>query len=128
LERIDAYIDFTIEVCKRAILQDGCMLGLFSQELAHTQPEIRAVCEQGFRGWADDLKSLLDEASAAFGPASSLDSASLAEEFIAIVEGSLILRRAYQDPEVVDRALNNFRDYVTFLLTTTSGQRRKERR
>jgi TetR/AcrR family transcriptional repressor of nem operon len=128
LERVDAYVDFTIEVCTQAILRDGCILGLFSQELAQTNPDIRAVCEQSFRAWAEDLKSLLDEAAAGRKPASPFDSESLAEQYIAIVEGALIVRKAYQDPQVIARALNHFRDYVRLLLTTASSRRRKERR
>jgi TetR/AcrR family transcriptional repressor of nem operon len=128
LERVDAYIDFTIEVCREAILQDGCMLGLFSQELAETQPEIRALCELSFRGWAQDLKGLLDEANRHYTPRPSIDTEALAEQFIAIVEGSLILRKAYQEPQVVDRLLSQFRGHVRLLLTAASPRRRKEGR
>lgn len=122
LERVDAYIDFTAQVCQETILRDGCILGLFSQELAQTNPAIRAVCDQSFRAWADDLRSLLDEAAAGRIPASSFDSESLAEQYIAIVEGALILRKAYQDPEVVVRALNHFRDYTRLLLAPASSR------
>lgn len=128
LERVFAYIDFTIDACKEAILQDGCMLGLFAQELAETQPEVRDVCQQAFRGWADDLEGLLHEALSRRGRRAAVDAASLAEQFIAIVEGALILRKAQQDPQVVERALNQFREYVKLLVAGASGRGRKEKR
>lgn len=128
LERVNAYIDFTIEVCKREILQGGCILGLFSQELADTHSEIRAVCDQGFRGWVKDFAGLLDEAKRNHAARTSIDTEGLAEQFIAIVEGSLILRKAHQDPQVVERALGQFRDHVRLLFTGTPRRRRKEGR
>jgi TetR/AcrR family transcriptional regulator, transcriptional repressor for nem operon len=123
LERVVAYVDFTAGVCRQAILKDGCILGLFSQELAATKPDIRGFCEQSFRGWAHDLKGILDEATARHEPSTDIDTESLAEQFIALVEGALILRRAYSDPHVVERTLNHFRDYVRLLFESSAGTR-----
>jgi TetR/AcrR family transcriptional regulator, transcriptional repressor for nem operon len=122
LERVYAYIGFTIDVCKEAILQDGCILGLFSQELADTHPEIRALCHQGFRDWAQDLKGLLDEAKQHVAAGASIDTEALAEHFIALVEGSLILRKAHQDSRMVERALSQFEDHLRLLFDGDSGR------
>ncbi len=122
LGRVYAYIGFTIDVCKEAILQDGCILGVFSQELGDTNSEIRSLCDLSFRGWAQDLKGLLDEAKGQVPAGGSIDTEALAEQFIAIVEGSLILRKAYQDPRVIERALNQFRDHVRLLFAGSSGR------
>lgn len=124
LERVYAYVDFTSEVCRDAILKDGCILGLFSQEVAATKPDFGEICRRSFRGWASDLKSLLELAKAARAPDADIDTESLAEQFIALVEGTLILRRAYAEPAVVNRALKHFQNYLTLLFEGQSSVER----
>lgn len=112
LLRIYGWIDFAIEMSKNPIAQKGCLLGNFSQELADTHPGIRSLCAERFAGWAEFLKKELDEAKTRYVPGSRVDTQSLAEHFIAVIEGSLILAKAKQDMSVMEKSLRHLRSYV----------------
>lgn len=121
LERVYGYVDFTIEICKDAVLRKGCLVGAFSQELSDTHPEIRAVCAQTFVGWAQGLRQHLDDAKALYAPGASIDTRSLAYHFIAVLEGSLVLAKALQRVQIVEESLTHYRRYVQSVF---SGGRR----
>ena len=112
LKRVYQHIDFAVAVSKEP---RGCLLGTFSQELADTNPAMRSLCEQGFRGWAKIFERDLKEAKAKYAPRATFDPHSLAEYFIAIVEGSQILAKVKRDKKIIEKNLNHFRDYVTRL-------------
>jgi TetR/AcrR family transcriptional repressor of nem operon len=115
LERIYGWIDFAIEMSKSPMAQNGCLLGNFAQELSDTHPQMRSSCARHFTDWAGLLKKELDEAKAKHRPEALLDTTSLAEHLIAIIEGALILAKAKQDMAVMEQSLLHFRRYVKSL-------------
>ena len=112
LDRLYGWVDSVIEASKSPLAQKGCLLGNFSQELSDTHPEIRSQCARRFSEWTDLLKKDLDEAKARHLPRSRLDSQSLAEHFIAVIQGSLILAKAKQDFSMVEKNLGHFKRYL----------------
>ena len=128
LERVYGYIDFTSELTRTGPC--GCLVGIYSQELWQSQPELRADCEAAFRAWADGLAQLFDEAKARQAPKANFDPRGLAYHFIAVFEGGLILARAYRRPEIVGEQLEHFKRYVKGLFEAelTGTKRRKEAR
>jgi TetR/AcrR family transcriptional repressor of nem operon len=115
LERVYGSIDAAIEMAKSPLAKNGCLLGNFAQELSDSHPKMRSLCAQRFAEWAVVLKKELDEAKAQYLPKSRLDTDSLAEHFIAIVEGALILAKAKQDMGVLGKSLRHFRRYLESL-------------
>ena len=115
LERIYGWIDFAIEMSKSPMAQSGCLLGNFAQELSDTHPKMRSSCARHFTDWAGLLKKELDEAKARHRPQALLDTTSLAEHLIAIIEGALIIAKAKQDMAVMEQSLLHFKRYVKSL-------------
>ncbi|MBI4245091.1 MAG: TetR/AcrR family transcriptional regulator [Planctomycetes bacterium] len=115
LKRIFGYIDFMIQqVCECSEGQRGCLLGNFAQELSDTYPEIGTCCSKYFAEWIERFKSDLDIA-AKYSRNENLDTRSLAEFFVSIVEGSLILAKANRDYQICERNLKQFRRYIEIL-------------
>ncbi len=112
LERVSGFIDYFIEVAHNPTVKQGCLLGNFAQELADTYPEIRNVCAKWFERWADELQKDLAEAKAKYAPNSSLDTKDLANYIIAVIEGSWLLGKAYQDTGVNVRNLAHLKRYI----------------
>jgi TetR/AcrR family transcriptional repressor of nem operon len=110
LERLYGYIDFTTELTRTGPC--GCLVGIFSQELWQSRPELRADCEAAFTGWADGLARLFEDAKMRHAREASFDPRSLAYHFIAVFEGGLILARAHKRPEFVAEQLEHFKGYV----------------
>ena len=111
LQRLFGYIDFMIEISKDPARRSGCLLGNFAQVLTDTHPEIRTQCAAHFLLWADSLKQELDAAKTAY-KIKGLDTRSLADHFIALFEGSLMLAKTRQDLDVVADNLNHFKKYL----------------
>ena len=115
LQRVYGYVDRFIEMSTNPELPSGCLLGHFTQELSETHPEIRSLCAQYFAEWAALLKQDLDEAKAKHAPKATFDTQSLAEYFIAVMQGSRILATAKQDVGVFEQNLQHFKRYVKSL-------------
>ncbi len=112
LQRVYEYLEFMRRLSKEPILRDGCLLGVFSQEIAETQPRIRTLCATGYKRWADGIRRLLDEARAAYRPATAIDTQSLAMHLIASLEGALLLARATRDKAVLEENIRHCRRYL----------------
>ena len=119
LERVYGQIDFAIAMSKKMkddpVARNGCLVGTFVQELSTTHPEIRSLCAQKFAQWTGGFKQELDAAKAKYAPHARLNTHSLAEHFLAVLEGSLIIAKAKQDPGVMEQNLQHFKQYLRSL-------------
>ena len=118
LRRVLGHIDFAMEQMgrqQRAGQVCGCLLGTFAQELSDTHPGIRAVCAEAFSQWAGAFKKDVDAAKARYAPRATWETKGLAEHFVAVIEGALLMAKAQQDPKVLERSLRHFRRYVESL-------------
>jgi TetR/AcrR family transcriptional repressor of nem operon len=95
----------------------SCIVGNFSQELAPTHPEFRALCAQKFDVWIEAFSSDLAAAARARLPSKQIDSRGLAGLFLSIIQGSLILIKAKDDLGIATANFRHFRRYVEGQLT-----------
>jgi hypothetical protein len=70
------------------------------------------VCADAFSRWQQALKRDLDDAKARYAPKTAFDTRSLADHFIAVLEGSMILSKAKQDSKLVEKSLQHVRRYI----------------
>ena len=115
LQRVYGYVDFTIQMSQSPMAQHGCLLGNFAQELSDTHEQLRQSCCRHFKQWADGLQKDLELAKARHVHRPQLDTRSLAEHFIAVIEGALILAKVRQDTSVVKESLGHFKRYLKSL-------------
>lgn len=119
LKRVYGYVDFAIKLSRDPASRHGCLLGNFAQELSDTHHEIRDLCVQHFSQWAEVLRRDLEAAKVRYAPRAKFDTASLADHFIVVFEGALILGKAKQDMRVVEQSLRHFRNYLQSLFEKT---------
>jgi TetR/AcrR family transcriptional repressor of nem operon len=115
LERLHGYLDLFVALAADESVVKSCLFGNLSQELAPTHPGLRAACDAGFSRWAGQIASDLDEAKRLHAPRADFDSVGLAEHFIAIYEGSLVLAKAKGDAQVLADNVEHFRAYIDSL-------------
>ena len=115
LARVYGYVDFAIDISKDPAMVHGCLLGSFAQDLSDTHPRIRQQCGHYFDQWAAVLKRDLDAAKAEYAPRTTFDTQSLAEHFIAVVEGALILVKVKKDTKILEKQLRHFKRYLQSL-------------
>lgn len=115
LKKVYAHIDFATKMYQQPSMAKGCLLGSLAHELSDTHPEIRAICEEGFEQWAKLFREDLKQAKKKYVPKSSFDPRSLAEHFIAVIEGSQILAKAKRNRKIIENNIGHFRSYVESL-------------
>ncbi len=113
LTRLHGLIDSVIEFSKQPEGRKGCLLGTFAQEISDTHPGLRLQCAQRFSEWTEFLKTELDAAKAVHLPRARLDTRGVAEHFIAVLQGALILAKAKQDFTMVEKNLTHFKRYLS---------------
>jgi TetR/AcrR family transcriptional repressor of nem operon len=126
LKRLHGYLDTVCALNHDATRPTGCLVGMFAQELAETHPEVRALCAQSFESLRRFLEGLIEEARAAYAPRAAIDVRSVADHFIAILQGALILARVRQDRRVIETQVEHFRAYLDALFGVGRTAKRKK--
>jgi len=111
--KLKAYADAPFR--KLANPLDRVFIGVFAQELAFTNPELRSACLSYLSKIAEDFGKDLAEAKAAYAPHASFDPKRLAMLYVSIVQGSLILAKVAEDSDAVEANIEQFRSYLRTL-------------
>lgn len=93
----------------------GCLHAAYVYQNRQFNEEIMCVCSNAMLEWrvmfADKIRAILEK----YRPRQSVDADSLADLLISILEGSLVLAKALNDPKVVAPTFHHFRNYLTLL-------------
>ena len=116
LDRIFGRLDFVKEsIGGKQRVTKGCLIGMFAQELAFTNPEIRDVCQNFFARIVRDLGQDLTEAKAIHAPEARFNPKAVAQFYLATVQGSLMLAKIAGNNEVFHENIEEFRGHLKFL-------------
>lgn len=108
--RLLGRIDATIAALDDPSMPRSCILGNFSQELAPTHSDFQSLCADWFTKAAEDFAQNV----AAALP--HVNAGRLADLYLAVIQGSLIMAKAKRDVSVAIENLRQFRSYVEGLL------------
>ena len=113
LERVFGRLDYVKEsVGGASRVTKGCLIGMFAQELAVSNPEIRDVCQSYFTNIVRDFTNDLAEAKAAYAPGARFEPKALAQLYVSIVQGSLMLSKIAGSNEIFSSNIEQFREYL----------------
>jgi TetR/AcrR family transcriptional repressor of nem operon len=112
IQRAFAYLEHA-ETVSKDLWGDGCLLGNFALDLARTHPAIRARVTALFDGTIDKVAKI-------FEPIATLrengpTGVQLAEQYIAMLEGSIVLAKAHDDWKRIPRGIQAFGGYLRLL-------------
>ena len=111
LKRVYGFLDFVIEFGKKNAGK-GCLLGSMAQEMAETSPEIRAICSRGFAEMAEGLRRDLQAAKAKYAPGSAIDPKSLAEHFVVVLEGTMLVSKVKSPTGPTGDGVRHYKRYL----------------
>jgi hypothetical protein len=94
----------------------GCLIGTIAQELALTNAEIGEACRDMFSRIATAFEKDLLEAKGKYGARADFDARKLANLYVTIVQGSLVLAKSARNNEVLVDNLEQFRQHIQLLL------------
>lgn len=114
-EQLSRYLDIFVHLAQNPEAPDSCLTALMTQELATSHSEFRALCQEKFASNAQPLRDILDRVVERYPPPSRIDCQQLADHFLAVYQGSLILAKARQDRTVMVQNVDHFRAYLSAL-------------
>jgi len=128
LKRLHGYLDAVIAFNRNSAQPVGCLVGILAQELAETHPEVRSFCVESFEALRRFLEGLIEAARVAYAPRAAIDTRGLADHFIAVLQGALILARVRRDRRVIETQVEHFRAYLNTLFGVGRTAKRKTAR
>jgi TetR/AcrR family transcriptional repressor of nem operon len=93
----------------------GCLIGNLAQELSNVYPTIRSQCVDCFTQVAKELEGDLKLAKVQYAPKSHIDPEALAEHFVMIMQGAMVIAKTQQNPKPILAGLQNYEKYLRFL-------------
>ena len=131
LEYFEKYISNSVDP------SPGCMYAVYTYESMQFEPAVRDFVADILRQWTSIYVRKFQEVLDRYKPAIPVTARQLAEMIVSIVEGGLVLQRAYGDVRVTSRQSEQFRNYLKLLFgrpgkkvvrtpTAKPGQRRAD--
>lgn len=117
LRRIYLFIDFFLDKSRDPSFAQSCLLGNLAQELSRTHSVVRVRCSEHFQKWARALEKELKSARALYRPKSAINTRSLADHFLIVFEGSLLLAKTggAEHRKALQESLNHYKAYIKML-------------
>lgn len=129
LDRVFGRLDFVAELYGgKSQVTKGCLIGVLAQELSFANPEIRDVCDNFFSRVVRDFAADLAEAKAAHAPGARFDPTTVAQFYLAVVQGSLMLAKTADNNDVLRDNIEQFRDHLKCLFGLTGATPRSKSR
>lgn len=125
LDRLLGYVDFRIAILVGELPDYTCLLGTLIQETYATHPDIRAACDRVLSSHISILTRDIDAAKKLLAPEASWSSDSVGVFIQTVLQGSFILAKSKQGPEVVRENLAHLRCYLGSLFNQPVRPNRK---
>ncbi len=109
LEYFEKYISNSVDP------SPGCMYAVYTYESMQFEPAVRDLVADILRQWTSIYVRKFQEVLDRYEPAIPVTARQLAEMIVSIVEGGLVLQRAYGDVRVTSRQSEQFRNYLKLL-------------
>lgn len=104
-----------VEDAAEELWKDGCLIGSLALELSETNPEVRQRISEIFRDLTDHFEQVFLPLCQAHRGPDTPPPRELAEQFVIVIEGGVVLSRAHLDRRYVPQALRCFRRYLEML-------------
>lgn len=121
-ERVMAYVDLFIMMGEMPGVTHSCLFGNLTQELSETHRRITERCALAFTEWQGQIASDLAAAQQVYQSAFDWEAPSVAEHFVGIYEGALILIKARKEPLILSRNMRHFKSYLLSLFVFKKGK------
>jgi len=119
LEQLHRMFDIMIGFTEREDQVCTCMVGMMSQELAQTHPVIREACAHELDVWTANVSQMLTAAKLRHPVRFDFDPDQVAWFLNSLWQGSMLVGKVTQSPELIRSNLRLARSYVDGLFHST---------
>ena len=115
--------DFESYLCDPQNPPRGCMYALYTYEDGHFDSDVKDFVAETLQTWTAMYIRKFQEVIDRYPPAKPVTAKRLAEMMVSVIEGGLILERAYRMPGMAARQSEQFREYLGLLFpSAVEGQ------
>jgi TetR/AcrR family transcriptional regulator, transcriptional repressor for nem operon len=108
-------------------ISPGCMYATYTYESMQFEPSVRDFVADTLRHWTAIYVRKFQDVLDRYPPALPVTARQLAEMIVSIVEGGLVLQRAYGDTDITARQSEQFRNYLKLLFDgRDAGKNRRD--
>jgi len=97
----------------------GCMYALYTYEDDHFENNVKGFVAETLQTWTSMYIRKFQEVIDLYQPAKPVTAKRLAEMIVAVIEGGLILERAYGNAGMTARQSEQFREYLELLFPSS---------
>ncbi len=112
LKQLHTMLDIMAGFTERPDQVCTCVVGMLSQELAQSHPELRAECARQLERWTENTARLLAAAKKKHAPSASFDPMAVAWFLNSLWQGSMLVGKTCQTPERIRANLKLARRFV----------------
>lgn len=125
IERVFGVLDGYRQVILMTDYQYGCPIGNLALELSNSHPKALELVAVNFDNWRRTVEECIAAAAGRFPE--DLDPQALAAYTLAVMEGAVMMAKAYKSLDPFDQAISQLRDHYDRLISdgTTWAQPRK---
>ncbi len=109
-----AFVDH-VDKSSKELWGGGCLLANLGLELAETNPRIRTRISKLFKKLEGRLEQIFEPAASRSDGKNHTTAKDLAQQFVVMLEGSIVLARVNKDWKVVSRGFQNFKRHLQAL-------------
>ena len=114
VRRLQAFMAHAGDVCTGPVMVYGCLIGTFTLDMAESSPELRLRLSAMLAALRDVVAGLVADAAEHQGR--EVDAGQLGDQFLAVLEGSIVLAKAHADPVAPRRAVALLGQHLDLLL------------
>ncbi len=111
LEFVQWHLDFFHKLDKPF---PGCLYASYLYEFNQFDDKTKDVIESSFLSLRKTLSDLIQKTADTY-QVNNLDTESLADQFIVILQGSFIVSKSLNDPRIITSQLNHYQDYLRLI-------------
>jgi TetR/AcrR family transcriptional repressor of nem operon len=115
LGRVFGFLDH-VETVAKDIWGDGCLLGNFALELADTHPVMRSKVSALLNKSSENAARIFEPIGVLLQKKNGPSAAELAEHYLALIEGTIVLGKAHDDWRRIPKGIRQFRRYLECLV------------
>lgn len=112
LEQIQRFFDIMIGFARTPNGPCTCVVGILSQEMSRSHPAMREACERHLNDWTNNAAKMLRAAKKAHPPKVPFDPVRVAWFLNSLWQGSMLIGKTRQTPEMIVNNLQIGRAYV----------------
>lgn len=110
IRALEGYLDYVIDAYQSPELQKGCMLAIFTIELAESNEELFQEAAKHFSSWRANLIAMFERA--ALKAQKDIDAEAWTDMFISNLEGVLVLSKSINNPKSIKKSLSLYKQLV----------------